>query len=105
MVGLDRVFPSQRQDAKVGGSMSRKSKTTVFALTLWAALILASTATRGEPVNGASDAAKRDANAMNQAFVKGDFETFAKYAYPGVLKKMGGKRKLIATLQQGLADM
>jgi hypothetical protein len=53
----------------------------------------------------AKDAAKRDGNAMYQAFHQGDLERFAAYTYPGLLKLLGGKQKMVATVKKGLSDM
>jgi hypothetical protein len=53
----------------------------------------------------AKDAAKRDGDAMYQAFQKGDLERFAAYTYPGIFKLLGGKQKMIALVKKGLSDM
>jgi hypothetical protein len=53
----------------------------------------------------AKDAAKRDGNAMYQAFHAGDLERFAAYTYPGLFKMFGGKEKMIAVVKQGISDM
>jgi lysophospholipase L1-like esterase len=50
-------------------------------------------------------AAKRDATRMFQAFASGDLEAFVKYTYPALVKAMGGEAKMVAFLQQGVAEM
>jgi hypothetical protein len=58
-----------------------------------------------EPVKGALENARRDAAAMSEAFVKGDYETFTRYMYPRMFELAGDKKQLIEVLKRGLADM
>jgi len=53
----------------------------------------------------ASATAKRDAQASTDALLKGELERFASFVYPRALKVLGGKDKLIATVQRGLEEM
>ena len=55
--------------------------------------------------SAAKKAARRDATAMGEAFLRGDLERFASYTDPGLLKMFGGKQKLIATIEAGLPKM
>ena len=78
----------------------------MLAFTLWVGLMVAaSPAARAEPARSPGDAAKVEANAMSQALLKGDFEGFASYTHPAMIKMAGGKKKLIEMLQRALADM
>ena len=52
-----------------------------------------------------AQAAKRDATAMSQAFLKGDLDTFANYADPVMIKVAGGKKQLIEVLKKSIAQM
>jgi hypothetical protein len=58
-----------------------------------------------DAAGAAKEAAKRDGIAMYQAFHSGDLERFAAYTYPGLLKLLGGKQKMIAMLQKETSDM
>lgn len=51
------------------------------------------------------DNACQQANSMGQAFLKGDYETFARYTYPPLLKAMGGESRMAATLRQTVVGM
>jgi hypothetical protein len=51
-----------------------------------------------DAARAAKETARRDGNAMYQAFHDGDLEPFAAYTYPGLLKLFGGKQKMIATV-------
>ena len=53
----------------------------------------------------ASSTARRDAQASFDAFLKGDVEKFASFMYPGAVKLLGGKEKMVAMLRRGLEDM
>jgi len=53
----------------------------------------------------AKKAARRDASAMYDAFLSGDLERYASYTDPGLLKLLGGKEKLIATIEAGRPKM
>ena len=53
----------------------------------------------------AKEAARRDATAMYVAFLDGDLDRYASYAYPGLLKLFGGKLKLIATIEKERPSM
>lgn len=57
------------------------------------------------PSKDMGEAAQRDGNAMYEAFRVGRLDDFATYTYPGLLKLMGGKKKMIALLEKGRADM
>ena len=62
------------------------------------------------PVMGASpqemgESARRAGNAMYDAFRKGRLDEFVSYTYPGLIKLMGGKEKMVEVLQKGLAEM
>ena len=46
---------------------------------------------------------QQQVNVMGQAFLKGDYKTFADYTYPGLLKMMGGKDKM-ETVMKGIMD-
>ncbi len=48
---------------------------------------------------------KEAAQAMADAFFKADFEKFARYTNPLLLKEVGGRDEMIAGLKAGLADM
>ena len=48
---------------------------------------------------------QEQANTMGQAFLKGDYQTFAKYTYPALLRAMGGASRMAATLTQTINDM
>jgi hypothetical protein len=47
-----------------------------------------------------TDNACQQANTMGHAFLKEDYQTFAKYTYPTLLRSMGGENKMAATLKQ-----
>jgi hypothetical protein len=57
------------------------------------------------PAREVAEAARRDANAMYDAFRRGKLDEFAAYTYPGLLKMAGGKQKMVEMLEKGLADM
>jgi hypothetical protein len=80
-------------------------RTAAGVVALWAGLVSATAAAVNEPPKAASDAAKRDANAMNRAFLKGDFEAFARYTHPAMVKMAGSKKKLIEALQKSIAEL
>ncbi len=42
---------------------------------------------------------------MARAFEKGDLEAIADAMYPGIVEKMGGRKRVIETLKGGLAGM
>ncbi len=48
---------------------------------------------------------QQQANLMGQAFIKGDYQTFARYTYPSLVKAMGGESRMAATLTQTVSDM
>jgi hypothetical protein len=48
---------------------------------------------------------RQQANAMAQAFLNGNYQTFAKYTYPPLVKAMGGESRMAATLTQTISDM
>lgn len=56
-------------------------------------------------VKNASQNLKQQANKMGAAFVSGDYETFAAYTYPLILKSMGGASKMIEVLNRTTNDM
>lgn len=86
-------------------AMKTKGGMAVIVFALGVGLASARAAAPAEPPKAASEAVKRDANAMNQAFFRGDFETFANYTHPAMIKMAGGKKKLIEVLQKSIADM
>jgi hypothetical protein len=49
--------------------------------------------------------AKRKADEVVQATVKGDFEKIADYTYPKVIADMGGREKMIGAMKFGQRDM
>jgi hypothetical protein len=63
---------------------------------------------QNKPIPGSSylnDRIQQQANLMGQAFIKGDFQTFAKYTYPALVRAMGGESRMAATLTQTVSDM
>jgi hypothetical protein len=80
-------------------------RAVLLASALWAVAILAPRPARGEPAKTPGEAARRDANEMLFAFLRGDFETYLIYAHPKLIEKWGGKEKFIATLQKGYKMM
>ena len=48
---------------------------------------------------------QQQANLMGQAFLKADYQTFARYTYPALLSAMGGENRMVATLTQTVSDM
>jgi len=55
--------------------------------------------------NNLIENAQQEANIMGQAFLKEDYQTFARYTYPALLNAMGGERRMAATLMQTVNDM
>lgn len=49
--------------------------------------------------------AKRQANEVAQATVKGDFEKIADLTYSRVIEEMGGREKMIGAMKTGIKDM
>ena len=47
----------------------------------------------------------QQANEMGQAFIKGDYQTFARYTYPTLVKAMGGESHMAMILSQTVNDM
>jgi hypothetical protein len=45
------------------------------------------------------------ANLMAQAFLKGDYQTFARYTYPAILNAMGGEGSMITVLTNSSNNM
>ncbi len=45
----------------------------------------------------------KQANAMANATIKGDYTTLLKYTHPAMIKSMGGKEQAMATIKQGVA--
>ena len=84
--------------------MRRSRRTHLRGGALLVGLICLSPVARGDETSPAQ-AAKRDATAMTQAFMKGDLETFASYTDPAMLKAAGGKPQLIEFLKKGVAQM
>jgi hypothetical protein len=50
-------------------------------------------------------AAKASAEEAAQATIKGDFGKLADLTYPRIVEKVGGRDRMIATLESGLKDM
>jgi len=48
---------------------------------------------------------KSQAEKMGSLLLKNDFEGFIKYTYPKVVEKLGGKKKMIAIMQNGSRQM
>lgn len=48
---------------------------------------------------------QQQAELMAQAFLKGDYQTFAKYTYPALVSAMGGESHMASTLSQTVTDM
>lgn len=48
---------------------------------------------------------KREAQKCADAFVAGDYEGIVHYTHPRLIKLMGGKEAMIATLKEGVAEM
>jgi hypothetical protein len=53
----------------------------------------------------ASHILKQQANRMGQAFINGDYKTFAQFTYPKIVTMMGGGRNMAAELAQITKDM
>jgi hypothetical protein len=73
-----------------------------------AAWLLASVVAAGElgaQGNASADAAMRDGNAMYEAFRQGDLPRFVSYTYPGLLKALGGTKRVVELLEEGRAKM
>src|SRR5215475_13068353 len=51
------------------------------------------------------DTIKQEAEKCANALLKGDFDLFVAYTHPRILKGMGGKEAVIATLKKGTAQM
>jgi len=49
--------------------------------------------------------ARRDATAMYDAFVSGDFATFVRYTSPKIVEKAGGSAALVAVVKKGATEM
>ena len=49
--------------------------------------------------------AKAKAEVVQSALVKGDFETVADHTHPNIIKQLGGREQMLATLKQGLEAM
>ncbi|HZV07463.1 MAG TPA: hypothetical protein VE999_20430 [Gemmataceae bacterium] len=49
--------------------------------------------------------AKRKANEIAQATVKGDFEKIADFTYPKVVDQMGGREKMVTAMKTGYKEM
>ena len=56
-------------------------------------------------INEASSNLKIQASKMGTAFISGDYEVFAKYTHPEVLKSMGGTSKMIEVLKRTTNEM
>jgi hypothetical protein len=79
---------------------------TIFPL--FALLFLAVTSSSSaQPVTDATvlRSLEKQAKTMVDAFLKEDFANFARYVHPGVVKMMGGKKKVIKTLKEGMEAM
>ncbi|MDO3645239.1 hypothetical protein [Mucilaginibacter sp. L3T2-6] len=48
---------------------------------------------------------REQANAMGQAFLRGDYDTFAGYLYPVIINSMGGKEQIAATLRKTVSNL
>ena len=69
-------------------------------------LPLALYVTSDVPVPSAvGESAKRDATAMYEAFLRGDYEVFAQYTHPRALQLNGGKAATIALVSKGMTEM
>lgn len=56
-------------------------------------------------VSLSSDRVQEQANMMGQAFLKGDYHTFARYTYPAILTAMGGESRMAVMLTNSANDM
>jgi len=52
-----------------------------------------------------SKAISKQARIMGKLLLKKDFKSFSKYTYPKVVEMMGGKKKMIEVLKEGLKEM
>jgi hypothetical protein len=84
--------------------MRRSRRTHLLGGALLAGLICLGPVARGDETSPAQ-AARRDATAMTQAFLKGDLDTFANYTDPTMIKAAGSKQQLIEFLKKGIAQM
>src|SRR5882724_11962689 len=48
---------------------------------------------------------KEQAYIMGQAFLKGDYQTFAKYTYPDIVSAMGGESRMATVLANSASSM
>lgn len=56
-------------------------------------------------INDTMQIVKAKADKMGEAFMSGDYKTFAKYNNPTMLKLMGGESKMTAALTKSIVDM
>ena len=68
-------------------------------------LCLAGADAKAELARGWTDAAKRDATRMFDAYRRNDLPTIIKYTYPGLLKVMGGSKQMLVVLGEAVASM
>ncbi len=48
---------------------------------------------------------QQQANLMGQAFIKGDYQAFAKYTYPAIVSAMGGENRMASVLANSATNM
>jgi hypothetical protein len=84
-------------------TMSRAGGALLAAL--WIAGALLPGRAVAAPSAAMAEAARRDGNAMYEAFRRGRLAEFAAFTYPAVVEQMGGKQKMVALLEEGLAEM
>ncbi|MDB5150142.1 MAG: hypothetical protein JWQ57_4162 [Mucilaginibacter sp.] len=48
---------------------------------------------------------QEQANLMSKAFLKGDYQTFAKYTYPAIVSAMGGESRMATVLANSVGSM
>jgi len=48
---------------------------------------------------------KEQADIMGKAFLKGDYQTFAKYTYPAIVNAMGGESRMATVLANSASSM
>jgi hypothetical protein len=80
-------------------------RVTLALVLVWICEGLSALPTVVSPSGSVGEAAKHAGNAMYEAFRKGDLDGFASYTYPGLVKLLGGKEKMVALLKRGRADM
>jgi hypothetical protein len=68
-------------------------------------ILLALCLSAGAAEDKPESVAKRKANEIAQATVKGDFDKIADFTYPKVVDQMGGREKMIGAMKIGFNEM